>query len=97
MRRVLKYDLICSGAMACVAAGVVLNILYLQALSSAGPSILVLIPVAVGLATPFLTYGLRYLVRARQSRFMEAMAAGSLLYLFGSGYLSASLPSLLQP
>jgi hypothetical protein len=96
MRRVLKYDLICTGAMSCVAAGVVMNILYLQALQSAGPSVLVLIPVATGLAAPFLTLTVRMMAGARRSRFMEAMGAGSLLYLIGSSQLSLSLPSLLQ-
>ena len=98
MRRVLKYDLICTGAMSCVAAGIALNMIYLQVLQSAGPSRLVLIPVAVGLATPFLTWAVRRLVvHARTSLFMEAMGVGAMLYLFGSGALSASLPILLQP
>jgi len=92
MRRVLKYDLICTVAMVCVAAGVALNMVYLQVLSSAGPSGLVLIPVAIGLATPFATWAVR-----RLSLFMEAMGVGAMLYLFGSGALSASLPFLLQP
>jgi hypothetical protein len=98
MRRVLKYDLICTVAMVCVAAGVALNMVYLQVLSSAGPSGLVLIPVAIGLATPFATWAVRRLViHARHSLFMEAMGVGAMLYLFGSGALSASLPFLLQP
>ena len=97
MRRVLKYDLLCCGSMACVAAGVVMNILFLQALQSTGPSVLVLIPVATGLATPFLTLIVRLVVRARRTLFLEAMAAGALLYLGGSGFLSLAFTSLSLP
>jgi hypothetical protein len=96
MRQVLQYDLICTGAMACVAVGVTLNILYLQALESAPPSELVLWPVAAGLVTPFGTWAVRTLAHARKSLFMEAMGVGSVLYLAGSGALSAALP-ILQP
>jgi hypothetical protein len=96
MGRLMKSDLICYGAMACVTAGVAMNIVYLQLLDSAGPSRLVLIPVGVGLAVPFATLALRALVHARRSRFLEAVGVGAVLYLVGSGVLSATLPSLLQ-
>jgi hypothetical protein len=96
MGRLMKSDLLCYGAMACVTAGVVMNIVYLQLLQSAGPSRLVLIPVGLGLAAPFAALTARFLLHARRSRFLEAVAAGAVLYLVGSGVLSATLPSLLQ-
>ena len=88
--RLLTYDLICAGAMLAVAAGVVMNVAFLQALSSDGPSRLVLIPVFTGLAVPILVSTLRLAARVRETRLMEAMGAGALLYLMGSAALSAA-------
>jgi hypothetical protein len=96
MRSLLKYDLLCYGSMTCVAAGTVLNIVFLQALQSDGPSRLVLIPVATGLAAPLLIVAQRLLGRARDKRYLEALGAGAILYLVGSSFLSFSLPSFLQ-
>jgi hypothetical protein len=96
VRRLLGYDLLCYGAMACVTAGVALNVAFLQGLDGGGPGRLVLIPIAFGLATPFVVLTLRWALRTRRSRFLEAVGAGALLYLAGSAMLSYALPSFLR-
>jgi len=113
MGRLRTYDLICYGAMACVAVGVVLNVIFLQAVDGrirlladeGGPgaleldarSRLVLIPVWAGLATPAAVYALRRLLGARRTLFLEAVGAGAIVYLLGSSLLSLFLPAILQP
>jgi hypothetical protein len=97
VRALVKSDLLCFGAMGCVAAGVVLNIVYLQALSSDGASPLVLIPVFAGLAIMLGTPLLRAVFRARHKNWLEALGAGAVVYLAGSAVLSLLLPTLPQP
>jgi hypothetical protein len=92
MRNLMKADLLCFGAMACVAAGVVLNIVFLQVLQGAGASPLVLIPVFAGLAIMLGTPLFRALAQARHKNWLEGLGAGSVAYLAGS--VALSLPQL---
>jgi len=97
MGRLAKSDILCFGAMACVACGTVLNIVYLQVLQGGGASPYVLVPVFAGLTIMLGAPLARALMHARHKNWLESLGAGAVVYLLGSAALSLLLPVLPQP